>query len=304
MLHHILAVFILLTKIAWANLKAVYRLFIQPPKVSVAGKVVLITGAGSGLGRELALRLSAAGPRLVLWDISDTGNQDTADLITQAHPDREIYLYRVDVTDKEGVKSTAVRVKNEVGQVYMLINNAGVLVGETILELTEKEIERTMNVNAVSQFWMVRAFLPAMLEADSGHIVTTCSTAGESGMHRQIDYCASKFAVFGFDESLERELRDVYKKSGIKQTLVCPHILDTGLIHSVEQRFLGWNSVNEAADFIVDQVLRQARFVYFPRIYRLASLGRGILPHEARMAVMEFVNVQVSSQKATKPHKA
>ncbi|XP_071501265.1 short-chain dehydrogenase/reductase family 16C member 6-like [Diadema antillarum] len=303
MFHHILDALVLLAKIMWANLKAIYRLFVQPPKVSVEGKVVLITGAGSGLGRELALRFAAAGARLVLWDISDSGNQATADLIKQAHPDKEVHLYQVDVSDKEGVKSTALRAQNEVGQVYMLINNAGVLVGETILELTEKEIERTIHVNAISQFWMVRAFLPAMLEADSGHIVTTCSTGGEGGMHRETDYCASKFAVFGFDESLERELKDVYKKSGIKQTLVCPHTMDTGLIHSIEQRFLGWSSVTEAADFIVDQVLRQARFVYFPRIYRYVSLGRGLLPYEARMAVMEFINIQVSSQKASKPHK-
>ena len=82
----------------------------------------------------------------------------------------------------------------------------------------------------------LRAFLPAMLEANSGHIVTTCSTGGQTAMHRLTDYCASKFGILGLDEALESELRDVYQKNGIRQTLVCPHFLNTGLIHSIQQR--------------------------------------------------------------------
>ena len=77
-----------------------------------------------------------------------------------------------------------------------------------------------------------------MLNANSGHIVTTCSTASISGSLRLADYTASKFGVAGLVESLEIELRHVYKKDGIKLTLVCPHFLDTGLIHSVEQRYM------------------------------------------------------------------
>ena len=82
----------------------------------------------------------------------------------------------------------------------------------------------------------LRVFLPGMLEANSGHIVTTCSVGGQNAMHRMTDYCASKFGILGLDEALESELRDVYLRPGIKQTLILPHLLDTGLIHSVEAR--------------------------------------------------------------------
>ncbi|XP_071482182.1 retinol dehydrogenase 10-B-like [Diadema antillarum] len=236
MIQDVLAFVVLFFRLVFAYIKAVIRLFVAPSRVPIRGKVVVLTGSASGLGREIAVRLAAEGARLVLWDINELGNKETAELIETATPGADVSLYTVDVTNSDLVKASALRVQIEVGEVYMLVNNAGVLVGESLLALKEEDIRRTININLVSAFWTLRAFLPAMLEADCGHIVTTCSTGGQNAMHRLADYCASKFGILGLDEALESELRSVYQKTGIQQTLVCPHFLNTGMIHSIKQR--------------------------------------------------------------------
>lgn len=302
MFRDVIALLHFFIRVTFAYLKAFYRLFVSPSKVSVRGRVIVITGSGSGLGRELALRLAAEGARLALWDISDSGNKKTAELIQTELPDAELHLYTVDVTNKELVKTSALRVQSEVGDVYMLINNAGVLVGESLLELRDDDIRRTIEINLLSAFWTLRAFLPGMLEANSGHIVTTCSAGGQNAMHRLTDYCASKFGILGLDEALESELRDVYLRPGIKQTLILPHFLDTGLIHSVEARGSGMMKTDEAANYIFDGILRQKRYIYFPWIFTLAATVKELLPHEARLALIDLVQTTVPSQSVNRPH--
>ncbi|XP_030829524.1 retinol dehydrogenase 10-B [Strongylocentrotus purpuratus] len=162
MFRDIVALLHFFIRVTFAYLKAFYRLFVSPSKVSVRGRVIVITGSGSGLGRELSLRFAAEGARLALWDISDSGNKKTAELIQTELPDAELHLYTVDVTNKELVKTSALRVQSEVGDVYMLINNAGVLVGESLLELRDDDIKRTIEINLLSAFWTLRAFLPGM----------------------------------------------------------------------------------------------------------------------------------------------
>ncbi|XP_054762176.2 short-chain dehydrogenase/reductase family 16C member 6-like [Lytechinus pictus] len=302
MLRDIVALLYFLLRATFAYLKAFYRLFVSPSKVPVRGRVIVITGSGSGLGRELALRFAAKGARLALWDISVSGNKKTAELIQSETPDAEIHLYTVDVTDIELIKTSALRVRSEIGDVHMLINNAGVLVGESLLELRNDDIRRTIEINLLSVFWTLRAFLPGMLESNSGHIVTTCSAGGQNAMHRLTDYCASKFGIFGLDEALESELRDVYHKTGIKQTLICPHFLDTGMIHSIAARGIAMNKTDEAADYIFDGILRQKRYIYFPRIFSLAPTLKELLPHEGRLALLDFIQTKIPSQSVNRPH--
>ena len=89
----------------------------------------------------------------------------------------------------------------------------------------------------------LRAFLPAMLQSNHGHIVTTCSMSAINAMHRLADYSASKAGIQALDEALELELRDVYRKTGIKQTLICPHFLNTGLIQATQHRYGIFNNI-------------------------------------------------------------
>ncbi len=196
-------------------------------------KTILITGGASGIGRLLALKLSRYNVKIILWDIDDERLKTVATEAAQNKSD--VYAYNCDVTDREKVYETAEKVHSEVGKVDILINNAGVTTGKLFLDCTDEELLRTMNVNVISHFWTVKAFLPAMIQRNSGHIVTIASAAGLVGTRRLTDYSSSKFAAFGFDESLRFEIRKM--KKNISTTVVCPYFIDTVMFKGVKTRF-------------------------------------------------------------------
>ncbi len=199
----------------------------------IRGKRTLITGAASGLGEMLATELARAGANLVLWDIDEVGLHRVRNELVEAgyHAD----AYTCDLADKNSIKSAAADTLSHSGPVDVLINNAGVVSGENLLDLSDKDIERTFDINALALFWTVRAFLPSMFERDSGHIVTIASAAGLAGAAKLTDYSASKHAAVGFDESLRHELRN--QDSSIVTTVVCPYFIDTGMFDGAKTRF-------------------------------------------------------------------
>lgn len=118
----------------------------------------------------------------------------------------------------------------------MLINNAGVVSGRALLDTPDELIERSFSVNTLAHFWTVKAFLPTMLENDHGHIVSIASMASHVGIPKLIDYCASKFAAFGFDEALRLEL-EVMGAEGVHTTAICPYFIqETGMFDTVNSR--------------------------------------------------------------------
>src|SRR5262249_10317523 len=135
-----------------------------------AGKNVLITGAASGLGRLMAFRIAAEGGNLILWDVDREGLVATeAELAARG---TKVRSYACDLTDRRAIAASATRTLTDHGSVDILINNAGIVSGKTLLDASEQEIERTFDVNALALFWTTRAFLPGMLERDSGHVIT------------------------------------------------------------------------------------------------------------------------------------
>lgn len=197
------------------------------------GKTVLVTGGAAGIGRLVSLDMAMKGARLVLWDINKVNLDKTVAEIRAITPDAG-WGYIVDVTDRKAVYAAAAQVKTECGQVDVLINNAGVVSGKMFLDVPDERIELTMNVNSIAMFWTCKAFLPEMLERDSGHVVTVASAAGLVGVAGLGDYCASKFAAVGFDESLRNELKK--RGSKVKTTVVCPFYIDTGMFDGVKTR--------------------------------------------------------------------
>lgn len=199
----------------------------------VNGRVVLVTGAGSGMGRLLALSLAARRARLVLWDVDDDALERVAAEIRvhggTAHP------YLCDVSDRVEVGAAAEKVRSDVGDVDVLVNNAGVVSGRLLLDLTDEQIERTFAVNVLAHYWTTRAFLPAMVQRDAGHVVTIASAAGLAGVPRLAAYVASKHAAVGFADSLRVELSRV--APGIRTTLVCPYFVDTGMFAGARTTF-------------------------------------------------------------------
>jgi all-trans-retinol dehydrogenase (NAD+) len=154
----------------------------------------------------------------------------------------------------------------EYGALDILVNNAGVVSGAMLMDTPDEKIERTMKINVLPLFWVTKAFLPAMLKRNSGQIVTIASAAGVIGVNSLVDYSTSKFAAFGFNESLRMELRQM--KSRVKTTIICPFFIDTGMFAGVKTRFpllLPILKPEYAAGRIVQAVLHHRKLVILPR---------------------------------------
>lgn len=253
---------------------------------------VLITGAARGIGRLLALGAAARGARLTLLDRDGPGLAGVRAELQGLGADAA--GYRVDLADRPAFQETAARVLAERGPVDILVNNAGVVTGKPLLECPDEAIERTFRVNALALFWSVRAFLPAMLGRGRGHVVTIASAAGLGGTSRLTDYCASKFAAVGFDESLRLELRRLGHP--IRTTVVCPWYIDTGMFQGVRTRFPRLLPILEpdyVARRILDAVAGNRRRLVLPR-FVMAVLVVRILPLGLFDGVMRFFGVDKS----------
>ena len=178
------------------------------------------------------MQLSKIGATVVLWDINTKGVEETAALIR--HAGGNAVCYKVDVTNRDAVYAVADCVRREVGDVTILVNNAGIVSGKRIFdpENNDDYMVKTIQVNTISHFWTVKAFLPHMIELNHGHLVTIASSAGMVGVNGLADYCASKFGAIGFHESVAAELHNL-KKFGVKTTVVNPYFIDTGMFDGV-----------------------------------------------------------------------
>jgi len=235
------------------------------------GKTVLVTGGAAGIGRLMSLDMAKLGARLVIWDINKANLEKVVAELREITPDAG-WGHIVDVTDRLAVYAAADRVKAECGQVDVLINNAGVVSGKMFLEVPDERIELTMKVNSLAMFWTCKAFLPDMMARDSGHVVTVASAAGLVGVAGLGDYCASKFAAVGFDESLRNELKK--RGSKVKTTVVCPFYIDTGMFQGVKTRsqlLLPILKEREAAAKIVHAILHDRPRLLMPGI--LGTIG-------------------------------
>lgn len=185
------------------------------------GKVAVITGAGSGIGRELARLLAERGARLALSDVNTAGLAETAKLCGSA----EVKSYKLDVSSREQVFAHADDVKRDFGTAHFLFNNAGVTLCATIAEATIEEIEWQVAINLWGVIYGTKAFLPMMLAQREGHIVNLSSVFGLVGAKAQGAYNITKFGVRGLTECLWRELEG----TGVKATTVHPGGIRTSI---------------------------------------------------------------------------
>lgn len=249
---------------------------------SVSGETVLVTGAGSGIGRLLSLRFAQRGARLVLWDIDRAGNEETARLIREAGG--KAWPYVCNVGDSKTVNETAARVRDEVGRVDIVVNNAGVVSGKRLLDLPDEMIARTFQINTLAHYWVVKAFLPDMMSANHGHIVSIASLAGLGGVCRLTDYCGSKFAAVGFQEALAMEMA-TEGYTGIRFTTVCPFFINTGMFAGVEPGVFGFLQPEYVADETIEAVLRDKPLLIMPRAFYTLVALKTILPVNSIVAL-------------------
>ncbi|KAL7741302.1 hypothetical protein ACLKA6_013751 [Drosophila palustris] len=243
-------------------LQDLYYIAFGYPEKELNTDIALITGGGNGLGRLLAERLGKMGTKVIIWDINKKGIAETVEIVEEAGGYCKGYV--VDISKKEEVYKAADVIREEVGDVTLLINNAGVVSGLHLLDTPDHLIERSFNVNVMAHFWTTKAFLPKMIENERGHIATIASLAGHVGISKLVDYCASKFAAVGFDEALRLEL-EVLGHTNIHTTCICPFFIQaTGMFDDVNARWVPTLNSNDVADRVIAAIKKNEKLAVIP----------------------------------------
>ena len=188
----------------------------------LTGKAALITGAGSGIGRAIAQRFAAAGARVVVADVDETGGRETVALVAKAGGAAE--FVRLDVADEAAVDTLAPRL----GTFDLLVNNAGIGHVGTILQATVADLDRLYRVNVRGVFNVTKALLPAMIGRRRGSIINLASVGGVVGIRDRLAYCTTKFAVVGLTKSLALD----HAADGVRVNCICPGRVETPFVQA------------------------------------------------------------------------
>jgi len=253
---------------------------LQPIIYDYQDNIVLITGSANGLGREIALAFAKSGASLALWDIDDVGNRETQQqclsILHSRNSSSRVRIYHVDVTRSTDVYACAERVRHDLGQVTILIANAGFVSGRSLLTESDSDIERTFGVNSLSPIWLIKAFLPYMLDANRGNIVLVSSVLGIHACHGPISYVASKHASLGLSRSLRIDIHATHPNTRVSVHCICPYLMRTKMFNPMIDRvslqlLFPIVSPRYAANQILDAIEWNRNEVILP--YHLKYLG-------------------------------
>jgi 3-oxoacyl-[acyl-carrier protein] reductase len=191
---------------------------------ALAGQVAVITGAGRGIGAAIARKLSSLGATSVLLGRTQSSLEETARAILEARGKTEVIP--CDVTVLHQLEYVATRVDSTFGRLDILVNNAGVGGFNDLLHnLPPEEWDRILNTNLRGVYYAIRAFVPMMIRAYSGHIINVSSLAGKNALPNGAAYAASKWGLNGLTYSVAEELR----KNNVRAAVICPGSVDTEL---------------------------------------------------------------------------
>ncbi|XP_042326184.1 estradiol 17-beta-dehydrogenase 11-like isoform X1 [Sceloporus undulatus] len=175
-MHVLLEIPLFFLIVLYSYLEAFVKLFISAKKKSIAGELVLITGSGHGLGRATAYEFAKHQCELVLWDINKRGVEETAEECRRLGATAHAFV--VDCSKKEDIYKAAEKVKEEIGNVSILMNNAGVIAPADVVSTDDHDIQKIFEVNILAHYWTIKAFLPTMMRNNYGHVVTVASAGG------------------------------------------------------------------------------------------------------------------------------
>jgi 2-hydroxycyclohexanecarboxyl-CoA dehydrogenase len=195
---------------------------------SLKGKVAVVTGAGSGMGRAIAVRLAADGAAVAIWDINGDGAAQTADMITEAGG--KALALAADCADRAAIEAAAAETRAKLGPIGILVNNAGIAPFTPFLEVSDELLDRVLRVNLRGPYIVTREIIPDMVAAKWGRIINITSSSVQTGSPTQTHYTASKGGLLGFTKSLAVE----FGKSGITINMIPPGSIDTPMLRGAE----------------------------------------------------------------------
>jgi 3-oxoacyl-[acyl-carrier protein] reductase len=194
---------------------------------SIKGKIALVTGAGKGIGRSVAIALANEGVHVGLLARTASDLEQLRDELKSTGV--KIAIATADVADRNAVENAVAQIQNELGPIEILINNAGIGKFGKFLELSPEEWENIIRINVLGVYYVTRAILPGMIDKQSGDIINISSSAGQRGAATTSAYSASKFALMGLTESLMHEVR----KQNIRVTALTPSTVATDMAKSL-----------------------------------------------------------------------
>ncbi|HET7337477.1 MAG TPA: SDR family oxidoreductase [Candidatus Nitrosotalea sp.] len=242
------------------------------------GKVVVITGASSGIGEQSAEEFAKLHANVILVSRNEVQLQKIAARLSKYQI--KTFVYACDVSDKNQVDKMGKIVIEKFGTVDVLVNNAGFGIYNTVEKTTIDELESQMSTNFLGMMYCTKAFLPQLLKQRSGHIVNVASVAGSIGIPGMAAYCASKFAMLGFSESLFHEL----KGTGVGVTVVSPIMVRTNFFkHESFGKMPRYSATSLDPKTVANAVVRAASSprleIVVPQFVRIAIWMKQTFPY-------------------------
>jgi 3-oxoacyl-[acyl-carrier protein] reductase len=248
---------------------------------TLAGKRVLITGAARGLGRALALRLAREESCLILVDYDGPGLFETAAIVSRLDKAKAVSTFVCDLTDPEQISELVTAVRNEIGELDVLVNNAGVAWYGSASQMTATEWDRVMAVNLLAPIQLIREFLPDLQAQPEAHILNVSSIYGLVATNRSAAYHCTKFALVGLSESLRAEC----DRNGLGVTVLCPGFMPTELFGSAaegksDRRPPSWicTTPERVAEKAVRGILKDRRMVVVSPLAHMLYGVRRVFP--------------------------
>ncbi|MCW3161826.1 SDR family oxidoreductase [Chryseobacterium oryctis] len=243
--------------------------------MNFSDKIILITGGASGIGKIMGRKALERGvAKLVIWDINEKGLHDVKSEFENYKG--EIFTYKVDVSNLESIQSTADLVKKEVGNVEILINNAGIVVGKYFHEHTHDDIKKTTLINSDAMMHITLEFLTEMINKNNGSICNIASAAGLISNPKMSVYAASKWAVIGWSDSMRLEMKEL--KKNVAVTTVMPFYINTGMFEGIKSKLVPILEPEPTAEKIIRAIEKKAKMLAMPLPYWYIRLNQGVLP--------------------------
>ena len=235
-------------------------------------KTILITGGASGIGKIMSRLSLEKNAKVIIWDINKVNIEKT---ISEFDNLGDITSYIVDVSNLVQIQETAKKIKDKHGNIDILINNAGIVVGKYFHEHTAEEIEKTMMINANAPMHITNNFISEMIEQNSGHICNIASSASLLANPKMSVYAASKWSVFAWSDSLRIEMRQLRKD--IKVTTILPYYINTGMFDGVKSR-IPILDAGKTALTIIKAIEKNKKIITIPWwIYRFTRFGQTVM---------------------------